>query len=572
MGSKAKLRSFSPGAPRGARGTWLFLFGFFFLSSLGSLFSPAYAQGVTLTLSPLSFDLELLPGSKETLLCTLFNDSDREVKFQAFVAGAVEERDGTYRPAGPEDSPNPIFCDSWVRLEEEALVLPPRSGRQIRATLTVPPSAKPGFYAAMVVFKVVGEEERATLQGTAAELKTKVDVLLSTLLFVRVRRRGVSERWGGKFGVIEAFEVQKGEEGVRFSATLSNRGKDVIEGKGRLIVTNALGKRVIDTPLGSGRGRVLPGFSLDFVTLYAGNLPPGDYMAQATIDYGGAHRAQARTIFHVEGAQVAEMKKEIEAPGIASVEPVFLSVNREILEGKISPKANRSFTVVVYNDSPQRVVVRGVPVDPAPAESTRCSSWVTVAPETVEIEPYKTKTVRVTVQVPEIVPDGDKYVRVDFWPESISGKPVPDELKKAFGTSALLVLENVKGTRVESVRISGLEFLLEEFQKGVLRPRIVLRFLNTGSTHLQPSCSITLSQIVEEKVEQGALAVKPGESLTLVSRESPDLVLPGMEGMLVLESQGRSIVPGKYEMLLVMQNGGKEILRDQRTLELYPAQ
>ncbi|MEN3183694.1 MAG: DUF916 domain-containing protein [Atribacterota bacterium] len=562
MGCTSKLTRYFPSALWGA--------GVFSLLVFLSL-SSALAQGVRFTLSPLSFDFELLPGSKENLLCTLFNDTDQETKFQVFVAQAIEERDGTYRPANPEDPPSSISCAPWIRLEEEYITIPPRSGRQVRATLTVPPSAKPGFYAAMVVFRFVREEEGARLQGTAAELKAKVDIFLSSLLFLRVRRRGVSERWSGKFGVIEAFGVQKVAEGLRFSATLANRGKDAIEGKGKLTVTNALGKKIIDAPLGSGRGRVLPGFAVDFVTLYAGNLPPGDYAAIATIDYGGVHKAEAKTIFHVEGVQVVEREKKIEGVDMASIDPVFLGLNKEILEGKISPKASRSFTVALHNDSPHRVVVRGIPEDPSEAANTHFSSFVSVSPETVEIEPYKAKTVRIAVAAPEDILEGDKYVRVHFVPESIDGKKVPGELQKAFGASTLLVLENVKGTRVEAIRLTGLEFLLEEPQKGVLHPRLVLHFVNTGNTHLQPNCLVTLTQVVEEKVEEGALAVKPSSALTLVSRESPDLVLPGMEGMLVLEPQGGVLTPGKYDMLLVVQNGGKEVFREKRTLELYPA-
>lgn len=565
---EAKLSFSLSGAPKGTRE--VLLFGFCLLL-FGFLLLPSCSWGVGLTMSPLSFDLELLPGSKEELVCTLFNESAQEIHLRAFVAGTVEERDGTYRPAGPEDTLDPQHsCVAWVRLEEATLVLPPFGGKEIRATLTVPPSAKPGLYIAMIVFQAAAEEEKTALQGQAAVLKTKVDVLLGNVLFVRVRRRGVAQRWSGKFGVIEAFEVKGTEEGLRFSATLANRGRDIIEGKGKLIVTNALGKRVIESPLGSGRGRVLPGFSLDFVTLYTGNLPPGDYAALAVIDYGGVHRAEAKKIFHVEGKEVAERKREIQDVGIAVVDPVFLSVSKEILEGKISPGANRSFTVVLYNDSSHTVVARGVAVDPVETESGRFSSFVEVAPEEVEIAPYKTKTVRITVKSPDSVSEGDKYVRVDFLPESVDGKPVPEELWRAFGASTLLVLENVKGTKVLEAELAGIEFVLEgPPQKAVFRPRAVVRFRNTGNAHLQPSCSITLVRVQEETPAEGAIAVKPGSSLTLVLRGSPDLVLPGEEGMLVLESQN-TLEPGKYTLTLVIAHQGKEILRREETLKLHP--
>jgi hypothetical protein len=162
------------------------------------------------------------------------------------------------------------------------------------------------------------------------------------------------------------------------------------------------------------------------------------------------------------------------------------------------------------------------------------------------------------------------HVRVDFLPESVDGKPVPEELRRAFGASTLLVLENVKETRILEADLAGIEFVLEgPPQKATFHPRAVVRFQNTGNAHLQPSCSITLVRVQEETPAEGAIAVKPGSSLTLVSKESPDLVLPGGEGMLVLESQN-TLEPGKYALTLVMVHQGKEILRREETLELRP--
>lgn len=565
MGPEVKLSLIPSGAPRSTGG--VLLFGFLVLFMVGS---SVWAQGVTLTMSPLSFDLELLPGSREELVCTLFNDSPKEVRLQAFVAETIEERNGTYRPAGDGENSNPqASCVSWIRLEETSFVLPPRGGKQVRATLTVPPSAKPGFYTAMMVFKTVQEVEEAPPQGSAAVLRSQVDVLLGNVVFVRVKRRGVSQRWSGKFGVIEAFAVERTEEGFRFSATLANRGRDAIEGKGKLVVTNALGKRVIDAPLGGGRGRVIPGFALDFVTLYQGNLPPGDYAALAVIDYGGVHVAEARTIFHVTGKEVVKTQEEKDL-GLSITDPVFLSVNKEILEGKITPGAHRTFTLALYNESPQPVVVRSQIENPTKVETRDASSWVTVNPEEVRIEPYKTKTVHITVQSPASIPEGNTYVRIDFLPQSTGGKPVPSDLQRAFGTSALLILENLKGAPVAQADLRGVDVLFEEFQPRTYRPKIVVRFVNTGNTHLQPSCVVTLSGVLEERTAgEGAVAVKPGESFTLVSQESPDLVLPGEEGMLVLESQ-RALPFGKYTMVLSLRDGEKEILRKEESLDFFP--
>lgn len=566
MGSEAKLNLLFPGAPRGARGVlFLLWFSFFVVCPF-----PSWAQGVTLTMSPLSFDLEFLPGSKEELICTLFNDSPREVRLQAAVAETVEERNGTYRPAEDGEAINPQnSCVSWIRLEETSFVLPPKGGKQVRATITVPPSAKPGFYTAMIVFKTVQEVEKTPPQGSAATLRSRLDVLLGNIVFLRVRRRGVSQRWSGKFGVIEALTVERTEEGFQFSATLANRGKEVIEGKGRLVVTNALGKRIIDAPLGGGRGRVIPGFSLDFVTLYAGDLPPGDYAASAVIDYGGVHTAQARTVFRVVGKEVARAKEEKD-PRLSVTDPVFLSVNKDLLEGKIAPGAHRTFTLALYNESPHSVVIQSRVGNPTVRETANASSWVTVSPERVDIEPYKTKAVRIMVQSPEELPEGDQYARVDFFPEMINGKPIPPDLQRAFGASALLVLENTAGARIAQLNLVGMDIIFEEFQPRAYRPKILVRFVNTGNTHLQPSCVVTLTSVAEEHAPQeGAIAVKPGTSTTLASRESPNFVLPGEEGVLILESQS-ALPPGKYTMVLSLQHEGREILRKEEILEFLP--
>ncbi len=115
-----------------------------------------------------------------------------------------------------------------------------------------------------------------------------------------------------------------------------------------------------------------------------------------------------------------------------------------------------------------------------------------------------------------------------------------------------------------------MEVNLIEERQGEFRPQIVINYLNTGNVHINPSCSITLSEVIDEKVrEKGAVAVMP-ETISFTSgSDTLDVVLPGMESSLVLDSR-TPIKPGKFQAEITIKNEGKEILKESTIKLLFP--
>lgn len=532
--------------------------------------SPAFSQG-GITFSPLSVDLELAPGSRSNFSFNVINETEREVYFSCFIADVLQGERGEYLPVTESKeslAPGPqVSCSNWIKLSEQKIVVPPLQRKEIKAELTVPGSASPGSYVAMVVFQSENQEtdRRSVVEG-AMPAATDISLQAGGVVFLQVQRRGVRQTRTGRYGEIEKFEVVKEKEGLKFIATLSNRGKNFIEGKGQLVISKE-GKKIIDSPLGSGRGRVIPGNKINFVTLLTRPLPPGEYSALALIDYGGISTAQARVSFNVKEGETVE-STTFEKKLSAIEEPISITLKNDLIESKILSHSNRNFTVPVYNDSSRSLIIETSVRDVSSIESTRFSPYVKVTPTEFEIPPHKSKAVKITINNPDELTDGNKYVRVDFVPKKANAEPLSEELQKTFSTSAFLMLDNIKGEKKEEVSIKNMEVNLIEERQGEFRPQIVINYLNTGNVHINPSCSITLSEVIDEKVrEKGAVAVMP-ETISFTSgSDTLDVVLPGMESSLVLDSR-TPIKPGKFQAEITIKNEGKEILKETKTFEI----
>ncbi|MDI3543297.1 MAG: hypothetical protein PWP57_902 [Candidatus Atribacteria bacterium] len=534
------------------------------------LSSSAFSQG-GITFSPLSVDLELAPGSRSDLSFNIINETEKEVYFSCFVADVRQGEWGEYLPViEAKDSLafNPrISCSNWIKLRDQKIVVPPLQRKEIKAELIVPGSVSPGSYVAMVVLQSENQEtnQSSTVEG-AMPAMININLQAGGVVFLQVHRRGVRQTRTGKYGEIEKFEVVKEQEGLKFVATLSNRGKNFIEGKGQLVISKE-GKKIIDSPLGSGRGRVIPGNKINFVTLVTKPLPPGEYSALALIDYGGISTAQAQVSFNIKGEIVESATFEKKLSAIE--EPISITLKDDLIESKILPHSNRNFTIPVYNDSSRSLIIETSVRDVSNIESTKFSPYVRVTPAEFDIPPHKSKVVKITINSPDELTDGNKYVKVDFVPKKAGAEPLSEELQQSFSTSAFLILYNIKGEKKEEVSIKNIEVNLIEERKGELRPQIVINYLNTGNVHINPSCSITLSEIIDEKArEKGAVAVMPAQTISLSSSSNAlDVVLPGMESSLVLDSR-TPIKPGKFQAEITIKNEGKEILKETKTFEI----
>lgn len=86
--------------------------------------------------------------------------------------------------------------------------------------------------------------------------------------------------------------------------------------------------------------------------------------------------------------------------------------------------------------------------------------------------------------------------------------------------------------------------------------------MNTGNTHLAPSCQIEVNEVPKE--QKGVVLERMGVLVSLRSEPFEDLVLPGVGGDIVLSSQ-TPLYPGEYRLKISLLEGEKKLLTREAT-------
>lgn len=527
------------------RKCWLLLIIIGIVSLLGQI---AGAQ-ISVLFAPPVVDVNIAPGKSATVFFSLFNRSTEVLSFSCGVYVVRQGEKGEYIPL-EEGSLESIT--HFVKIPFNSFNLEAGERREIPVAITVPASTSPGSYTFGFVLTNthVGNQE--------VTLRTR----LIGLIFLTVRRPGVTHGRSGKYAEIERFEAREEKGGIRFVAFLANRGRYYVEGRGEVQILEQLtGRRVAEIPCQVGRGRVIPENAIGFPALLTKPLPRGRYVAVARIDYGGLRPAEARLSFACEGLKLFDSTSFVQEESEENV-PVVLGLQKSVLETKIAPGARRTLSIPVRNDFPLSAFVRASVRDASPLDSARCAGFALVKPETLKIPPYKTALVQVTVAFPKDLSDGDKYLELLLVPEKAGEKALSPELQEASAASVFLIFDNIRGEKVERAEFKKVEVQLAQDESGRLFPHFLVSYKNTGNTHLTPYCRVEVSEIPGE--QKGVFLERVGTLLSLRSEPSEDLVLPGMEGNAVLSSN-QSILPGKYRLKVSLIQEEKELLVEETT-------
>ena len=124
-----------------------------------------------------------------------------------------------------------------------------------------------------------------------------------------------------------------------------------------------------------------------------------------------------------------------------------------------------------------------------PERTDSLGTWIEISKEPVVIPAGKSADVQFTVRVPENADPGGHYAAIMIGPYTGDDQVQGSRMKvSSFVTSLLFV--RIKGEIIESGRIR--EFTAEKSLYHVPEANFVLRFENTGNTHLRPQGSVTI--------------------------------------------------------------------------------
>lgn len=367
-------------------------------------------------LSPPMKDLSVDPGSEQTFEVTLDNPSHSKTQnIQVSISPIVQKRNGSYSLTAEN---GPFSAVSWleVRTIKNPLTLLPKNSATVTVKVKVPRNAY-GSRSAAIVFEVVSDEKKANTQGIGGS--TTFRHRLTTIVKITVNSRA-----NRKLASIQNISVLDnatdkrfgtyGKKAISVICTVSNDGNTILAANGYLIIRNPSGRRVKEVPLGSGRGIILPGTSVELVSIFPGGLPDGEYTVETTIPFGGPRPLIAKIPFTISRNQIQKGASEI--PDI-----VRLNVSPERFETQLPGGAFRTFALSIVNDEKYRLKVRGLVKNVmigtdgelAPAdEATPVYSaipWLNLEPSDLVLEPGERKILRIKAAIPKGTTDGTRY-------------------------------------------------------------------------------------------------------------------------------------------------------------------
>lgn len=124
------------------------------------------------------FSYQVAPGSVVRDSVTVWNPSGEPLALRTYAQDAINGPSGALDLRTADQAPTDV--GAWVQLDNEQVVVPPRSGVPISFTVTVPPSSAPGDHTGGIVAVLAG-------QGSGSDGKNVVvDNRVGARLYVRV--------------------------------------------------------------------------------------------------------------------------------------------------------------------------------------------------------------------------------------------------------------------------------------------------------------------------------------------------------------------------------------------------
>jgi hypothetical protein len=190
------------------------------------------SAGVSITLRPVKFVLELQPGALYTDSVIVTNNGETPLTLQPSFESFVPT--GGANISFVKNAGNGSSLADWISVAEPSVTLQPKEERRIPFTITVPPNAAPGGHYAVIFFNAS--------DGAAASSATGMGILPRVGSLVMVAVPGDI----AKGGLITSFTgpkyVERGPLG--FDVVFENTGSVHYQPEGTVRVTNIFGRTV----------------------------------------------------------------------------------------------------------------------------------------------------------------------------------------------------------------------------------------------------------------------------------------------------------------------------------------
>jgi hypothetical protein len=329
---------------------------------------------------PTSSKLEVRRG--ETIKCLLnVNNSDpKPVGCKISISGFEMLRDGKQLFEKANEKYSAV---KWLSIKEPPTEVPPQSSKEVEVVITVPRNAEPGDYFACAFATTSSLSEARSSQGAGVSIN--INLRMGSIFYITVLGQTIPKR--AEISDIQTKVPTLGskEKDVQISATLRNNCRLRLDAQGEVTIKNNVG-RVFDRFILQGAGKGVKGEALvypmgerDFFGTVGRPLPPGEYVAEVSFNYGSRARTTASAKFQISETFGKEQKAFL-----------TLVVEPSLVKTEIPSGAFRALSLKVSNLDFEPMKVKAVPQAP----------WLEVEPTDFEIRSNRSKSLRIKVSVP----------------------------------------------------------------------------------------------------------------------------------------------------------------------------
>ncbi len=261
--------------------------GFFLLLSLLSPVS-AQAEGEgALSVSPLFTDITLgASESSQEFFLTVANTTAEPVVLRLSLVdfGSLNESGGIAFLGKDASGTNRYALASWITPEKDVVTLLPGTEEKLKLTIENRESLSPGGHYGAALFSIEPEGGRVE----AVDSNVSVNSTFSALIFAKkeggaLRELTLKETWTDEYALWSGLPEKRG---VRFQ----NSGNVDLTPRGRIVLTDPLGRLVAKGILNEDSSRILPESFRNYSTSLspmALRLVPGFYVLSTEYRFDG---------------------------------------------------------------------------------------------------------------------------------------------------------------------------------------------------------------------------------------------------------------------------------------------
>lgn len=211
-----------------------------------------FGEAQAVSISPPVIELEAGPGSFIERTIEINNETSEERIYSIGVKKFEmigEEGKQKFIPVAED---NDFDLTSWIKYNDNKIIIPPKSARKFKFTVNVPSKADPGGHYASIYFNT--GKANLSENGNSA---VGVEAQINSLILLRVSGNIVEK------AEVESLEMEGGKTllyrlPAKFVLRLKNSGNVHIRPKGNIEIKNLFGKKVGLVDANIIKSRVLP--------------------------------------------------------------------------------------------------------------------------------------------------------------------------------------------------------------------------------------------------------------------------------------------------------------------------